>query len=440
VRPGAPISSHAGPRGATRDRVAPWFAVGAFVVIAGVIAVWTWRRLEVPGHPELPRYGMQDFRDGVYYPVRTLLAGDNPYSPSAVRRHFAPDAIFPLYTPVHLAMYLPYGLVSQRVAELVHFTLSLGMLLALALVCVRLCDIAPTVTAVFGLAAFLVATRAGYSDLFYGQVAAFLVVPTYGALHYARRMPWLAAVCLALACAKPSYGGPLALLLLAHGAVGTVVLGGTLAGLVTAVVGVFLLRAAGGLAPFVASLQENVATWSRFPELTGAQGIHPVDAVAVIDRFVELPPALHAALGAGILALGAFAAVHAWRRSELLGESMAAATVLTCIHHQIYDVLLLAVPLTAFASRRLTVVEGKLGAALRVALLALLGVAFFNYAASYQVLDGFHLTGAVRLAIVSAAGVAVTVTFLTLVWMSLARRTEPVPTDAASASAGGAPS
>lgn len=411
-----------------RDRLAAWVAVAAFVAVAGVIAAWTWKRVEIPGRPELPLYGMQDFRDGVYYPVRTLLAGDNPYSPSAVKRHFAPDAIFPLYTPVHLAMYLPYGFLPQRAAETIHFGLSLALLFALALVCLHLCDLPATVPAVFGLAAFLVVTRAGYADLFYGQVAAFLVVPTLGALHFGRRAPGLAAVCLALACAKPSYGGPLALLLLARGAVRAVVLGGLLAGTVSAVVGAFLLRAAGGVAPFIASLQENVAAWKQFPELTGPTGIHPVDLVAVIDRFVEVPPLLHAGLGLAVLALGAVAARRAWDRSELLGVSTAAATMLACIHHQIYDVLLLALPLTAIASRRLTVADGTRGEAFRSVLLAVLAVAFFNYAASTQVLEGFDLTGAARLAIVSAAGIAVTFVWGTLVAMALAPdRTSSAP-------------
>jgi len=427
VRPGTTTLSSAGSRGATRHGSAPWLAVGAFVMVVVVVAAWTWHRLEVPGRPELPYYGMQDYRDAVYYPVRTLLAGDNPYSPSAIRRHFAPDALFPLYTPVHLALYLPYGLLPQRLAELLHFALSLALIVVLAYVAVRLCELPVTITLVFGLAAFLVASRAGYANLFYGQVAAFLVVATYGALHFARRTPWLAALCLAVACAKPSYGGPLALVLLAHGAFRAVVLGALFAGTATAIVGAFLLRAAGGIGPFVASLQENVAAWSRYPELSGAAGIHPVDVPAMLQRFVDIPPALQAALGIGLLALGAFAAARALPRSELLGECTAAVTVLACIHHQIYDLLLLAVPLTALASRRLAVGAGSEAA--RTALLALLGVALFNYAASYQVLDGFHVTGAARIAIVSTGGLAVTATFVALVWASLAA---PPSTDPAS--------
>ncbi len=442
VRSGTTSIAHAGGRGTLRDRVAPWLAVGTLVAVAAVMAAWTWQHVEIPGRPELPLYGMQDFRDGIYYPIGTLLLGDNPYSPSAVQRHFAPDALFPLYTPVHLAMYLPYGFLPQRVAEAIHFALSLALLFVLALVCLRLCDLAPTTTAVFGLAAFLIATRAGYADLFYGQVAAFLVVPTFGALSFRHRAPLFAAVCLAFACAKPSYGGPLALLMLASGALRAVVLGGVLAGAVSAVVGVFLLRAAGGIAPFVASIQENVAAWNRFPELTGPHGIHPVDLVAVIDRFVAVPPLPHAALGLAILTIGAVAARRAWRRSEILGISMAAATMLACIHHQIYDVLLLAAPLTAIASRRFPIAPGPVGEVLRSVLLASLAVAFFNYAASTQVLEGFPMSGAARLAIVSAAGIAVTIVWGTLVWMSLATdRTQEAgsPIDVpAGARAGGA--
>ena len=64
-------------------------ATVALVLIVALVVGRTIARLEIPGHPELPRYGMQDFRDSIYYPVRTLLAGANPYSPSAIRERFA---------------------------------------------------------------------------------------------------------------------------------------------------------------------------------------------------------------------------------------------------------------------------------------------------------------------------------------------------------------
>jgi hypothetical protein len=408
--------------GATLGRWEAWLALAAFCLITGIVAARTYERLEVPGHPELPSYGMQDFRDSIYYPVRTLLEGDNPYSPSAVRRHYAPGSIFPLYTPMHFALHLPYGFLSQRTAELVHFGLTTVLTVILAFVCLRLCDLPATVATVFGLATFLVGTRAGYLHLYFGQVTAYLVLATYGALRFGRTRPELAALCFALTCIKPTFGVPLGVLLLASGAGRAAVLGGTLALVASLIPGAFVLRAAGGIAPFVASLRENVAGWSGLQESSGATGIYSVDTIAFVDRLYEIPPTLEVLLSLAILGLGTAAVTRAMRtapRAPLLAESVACLTMLTFTHHQFYDILLLALPATALASGRLPLAAGPAGRWWRWGLVALLAIGAFNHLSSYEVLDGFGIVGPARLAVVSATGAAITITFLVLVALAL---------------------
>jgi len=230
----------------TTTRTASILATAALVMIVALVVGRTIARLEVPGHPELPRYGMQDFRDSIYYPVRTLLAGDNPYSPTAIRKRFAAGSIFPLYTPVHFAVHWPYGLMSQRTAEAVHLISAVMFTLALAGACLVLCGVRPAIATVFGLAAVLFASRPGYMNVFQGQTAAYLVLATYGALRFGRSRPWVGAACFAFTCLKPTFGLPLGVLLIASGAVRAAVLGGLGALAISGIVGSQIVHVAGG--------------------------------------------------------------------------------------------------------------------------------------------------------------------------------------------------
>jgi glycosyl transferase family 87 len=429
VHPDSAHTASPSPRGTRATRWPPVVAVAAFALITTIIGLRMWDRLEVPGQPDLPLYAMQDFRDTIYYPVRTLLLGSNPYSPSAIRRLYAPGSTFPLYTPIHFAVHLPYGLVSQRTGELVHFVLVTILTVVIGFVCLRLCRVPTTVTNVFGLATFVLASKAGYQGLFFGQVAASLVLATYGALRFAHTQPRLAGACLAFTCLKPSFGVPLVVLLLANGAFATVAIGAILAATTSLIMGAFVWRAAGGWQPLLASLHENVATWSALPEARGATGISSVDTVALIDRWWDLPPALEVALSLAILALGAAAVARATRthrETPLLAWSIAILTMLVFTHHQFYDVLLVALPVVALVSGRIPLAADGAGQALRWGLVALLTLAAFNHLSSYEILDGYGIVGAARTAIVSATGIALTSTLLALVYVALAH-TPPRP-------------
>ena len=280
-------------------------------------------------------------------------------------------------------------------------------------------------TTVFGLAALLVASRPGYLNLYFGECAVYLVIATYAALRFGRTRPWVAGACLAFVCLKPTFGVPLGVLLLARGAVSAVVLGGTLAFVTAVVVGMFVIRGAGGLAPFIDSLGENASAWGRLSEASGATGIYSIDTVALVDRLWNIPPAIEIILSVAILAIGGLAVACASRRdgaSTRLAESVASLTILAFAHHQFYDGLLTALPITALASGRLPLPAGRTGQGLRWMLLALLTMAAFNYLSSYEALDGLGFVGATRLTIVSATGIAITFALLALATVAILER------------------
>jgi len=103
-------------------------ALLAFTVALAPVTARTFRDAVVPGHPELPRFGLRDFRDAVYYPVRALLDGNDPYQPSAYRARYPVGSKFPLYAPLALAFNLPFGLLSERAAGIAHYAFNVGCL------------------------------------------------------------------------------------------------------------------------------------------------------------------------------------------------------------------------------------------------------------------------------------------------------------------------
>ncbi len=405
---------------------APWLAVLAFVAVAALVGMRTIRNLEIPGQPDLPRYGMQDFRDGFYYPMRAFLDGRNPYSPSTLARHYPTSSIFPLYSPITFTLHLPYGFMTIRTAELVHFLLSALWILGVAFLTLRLAELRPSVAAVFAIAAVVVASRPGHSTLYTGQCAAYLVFATYAALRYARSRPWIAALAFAVASLKPTFGVPLAIVLLAMGAGRAVALGSMIALALAALPAWLVVQAAGGVRPFLRSIQENSEVWRNLPDASGATGVYSIDAIAFVDRLWNIPPAVEVIGTLLLLGLGTYAVARtASRGALLLAECLACFTILISLHHQAYDAVLLALPATALVSGRLL---PSAHPALRWGLLALLAVPAFNYLGTYQAIAALGLTGTGRLAVTSASGAATAVAFFILVTVALKSTTRsPAP-------------
>jgi hypothetical protein len=403
-----------------RSRGATWIAVCSVALLVAVVvgvAIRTVNTLEIPGRPELPRYGMQDFRDAIYYPIRTLLEGGNPYSPSDLRGRYATYTVLPLISPLTFIVHLPFAFMSQRTGEAVHFALSTFLTVLLAYLCIRWAGVTPTVTDVAAFGAILVASRPGQTNIYFGQCAAYMVIATLAAFHYRRRRPGLAIPCMALATMKPTFGVPLAVFLLADGAVRVAIVGGLIGTAAGLLAGSVAVRNAGGLAPFVASLRDNLGEWTNFQEASGATGIYSVDAVALFDRIRDLPPVVEAIMSAAILGVGALAVARLRGRDSaaLLAASVVSLTTLVFTHHQIYDALLVALPLVAFASGQVSTPAGPIGPWLRWGLVALLSVPLASYLGTYQAMTAFGITGAARLVAVSAAGAAVLMAWLAVV-------------------------
>lgn len=163
---------------------------------------------------------MTDFYSGGYYPVRALLDGENPYDRARFLELYPVADGFPPYLPVTLALHLPFGLLPRAPAAAAYFATTIALTLVLAWSALRLGGGGGreiNVAAVLLAAAIILATRPGHWNLMAGQRTLLYVLGTCAAVRFLRERPLLARLGLALAMIKPTFGVPLAILMLAAG-------------------------------------------------------------------------------------------------------------------------------------------------------------------------------------------------------------------------------
>jgi hypothetical protein len=379
-------AADAGATGATPVRPA-LLAVALFVAVASLL----FYRSSIGG------LELRDFRDAIYYPVVALIDGNNPYDTAAYFRTYPVQQEFPPYLPGLLAIHLPFALFHFEAAQVVYFGLTTMLTVALACVTLLACGLSVSAMRACGLATLIIVSRPGYWNLALGQVTVPVVIGTYVALQFAEKRPWLAALGVALALMKPTYGVPVGVLLLARKNLRVVVLGGIIAGLVSAGPMIALVRASGGPAAWIVSLQESYAGFTADPDAGASSSPDRVDAAAAVARLLGHAPSTADTLGISLLILG-LGGLAVWhlraapdQRTRTLSNSVACLSVLTCTYHQAYDLLLLALPLSALVTNRWAPAEAS--PRMRGPLLAVLMVPAFNYLCAGRVLKSLQITG-----------------------------------------------
>ncbi len=362
-------------------------AAGVFLTVASVLLYSS-----SIGGLELP-----DFRDAVYYPVVSLLDGNNPYDTAAYFRTYPVQQEFPPYLPGLLTVHLPLGWLPFETAQIVYCALTAMLTVVLAYVTLLACGLSATVARACWLGTLFILSRPGRQNLILGQVTVPVVIGTYLALAYGEERPWLAAFGLALALLKPTYGLPLSVLLLARKNVRVVLLGGVIAGLVSAGPLVALVHAAGGAAGWIASLRESYAALGVDPSAAVDVSPYRVDVAVLAARLLGHAPSPAEEIGIGLVLLG-IGALAVWRLStradqnaRTLSNSVACLTVLTCTYHLTYDVLVVALPLTALATDRWA--PSPANSRRRWLLLTLMALPAVNYLCTGRVLNSLDVMG-----------------------------------------------
>jgi hypothetical protein len=152
-----------------------------------------------------------------------------------------------------------------------------------------------------------------------------------------------------------------------------------------------LAKRAGELSTFLGEALSTVGGFHRNPESNPATSSLRIDLSALVSRFLGDPMAgaRQLVLALAIIAMSAYV-VSAAARVERGGTQGLSATViclviLLCAYHQAYDLVLLTLPVIALAARRLP--AELFSPRLRWALLLLFAGLAGNYASSFGVLE-----------------------------------------------------
>jgi len=374
--------------------------------------------------------GMIDFALNVYYPSRAFLDGVSPYDRATYLSGYPVDTAFPPYMPVTLLLHLPFAWLPFHESALVYLFMSVALVTLLAWLSLRFSGGQSSLSMVLVIAALIVLSRPGRQLLVLGQPAIEFILASYLALYYAHRAPIVSGLGLALTLIKPTFGLPLAALMLVRSRNNTAVaFGATFSMLINLpVLTILAFRAGSGsalwhdLVDTLRANQQDLSFWVVNP----ATSFTRVDITSLISRIVGYPLNAPAQL-AVMLAVLTLAAVAIHRSERSRGDhsvcamdSILCLAILLSVYHQAYDLLLLTMPFAVVTFRRLpTIFNTK---RFRLLLLGLYAMLAANYASSVSVLTRFHLlspgyeptspTGGLWLLLVSLNGVALVLSFV----------------------------
>ena len=353
-----------------------------------------------------------DFQDGLYFPTVAFFAGSDPYSP-AYLVEYGVTSPFP-YPPHALLLFRPFTLLPFGAAKLVYLVFALAMIVVIARASVRLAGLESSPSWFWGAATALLVSRPGHMAVIEGQPSLIVIVAALLALDD-RARPWARTVALAITTIKPTFGAPLLALALARGRWREAVLAGAIAVACAVPPTLSLIDHAGGLTPFLTELRTNQAQWLRNPDNDPSLSIYRIDAPAFVSRLIghRLPAAVEIGFTAVLVGLGALGVRRrgeAAARPDRVAMGLAATTVLVCIYHQTYDLLLLTPVVLALAA-----------SGTHRVVLALLAVAALNHFATYALIGRLGISGAAWLVVTSWNGLAVLAAYLTYLTTHLGR-------------------
>ncbi len=414
-------------------RVATTLALDAFLLATGMVAVRTAKLLNIEGEPLATRhYGLQDFRDNVYYPPVAYLDGRNPWDWNDYRTRYPVARPFPPYTPIFVGLHMPLAALPYDAAEAAFFAVNAALLVAVAIVALRGAGVKVTGARALAIATLLVLSRPGHQTLFLGQVAPLMTLATGLALVHASARPTLASVGLLLACAKPTYGVPLALLLLARGDDRVALHGGALAAGVGGALAIAPARVAGGWLALLESARSGLAYMAANDASFGeSTSVIRIDIASLVGRALGRPPSafVSALITVSVLGLAALA-VRRLRSVEPSGPRPLSAGVvvlalLLSLYHQAYDALLLVLPALALGAaifprgaRIASEPLCRIPSAWKLAVLACLLVPAANYFSSSTLIRQLQPGHFAWLAVTGANGIATTAAFAMWLWLA----------------------
>jgi hypothetical protein len=386
--------------------------------------------MNVPGTVNYWEWALGDFRDNVYYPVRSFLDQGNPYDRGTYLGDYPVRVRFPPYTPLHLLVHLPFGLLPHVAAQLLYFAFSIALIFALSLLSLRMCGRSPTITSTFGLAALILVSRPGHWSLMLGQTTLEYAIAVFLALGFGARSAWVSSVALGFASMKPTIGIPLALLMLCQRYSRPVVVGAAVAVVATLLPTIVLVRSAGDVHTLVGSYLDSVSVFEDDPSASPLFSPSRIDSIALVSRLMGAPIGVVVQVGWFILVMAAACAavrrvrrISTGREVDLYCIAVACLAILISLYQQSYSAILLAAPLTALIVDCWAPRQIRVARSFRPALIVLLAVPVLNHLIAARVLNSLEVREWWGLynTVVSANGLALLLAFALYVGLAFSR-------------------
>ncbi len=404
--------------------------LAAFLIVVAIAGVRTASEMNRPGEVDSSHWVFQDFRDAVYYPVVSFIDGHNPYATAEHLEAYPVLQPYSPYSPLFLLAHLPFGLLPHLPAQLSYAVLTLVLILALSYLVLWACGRrAPPAATVLLLAALILASRPGNWNFMLGQTTVELVLAVYVAQLFAVRSPWLAGVALAAATMKPTFGGPLLLLMVVQRYWRAVVIGVGVSLVMTLIPTIVLVTNSGGIGDFLGSVSSSYRTVGD--EFTSSPVISAfrVDTVALVSRITGSPFGATGELVVflTIVAIAAMALVKVRREAtgpsaNIFCTSIVSLAILIASYQQPYSALLLVLPLTALVLNCWVPLDFGVPSWTRKVLILLLVIPGVNYGASWKVTSLFETGSWPWIAVASINGMAILAAFLVYVAIAFQKR------------------
>jgi len=413
-------------------RLAPVGAV-ALLALALLFAVFRAGTMDRVGDVDLgaSHWLMTDFRTIAYFPATAFADGINPYDDAAYRPRYGAPAAFQGYPPAVLLINAPYAALGLSAAILVKAGTTVGLTGLLGFVSLKLSGIQPTFVRVAALLGILLLSRPGHWNLMLGQLTTPMVLAVYVVLSVPRERTVPAGIALAIAMLKPTYGIPLAVVMLFRQQIGGLLLGGVLTAAANLAVLAVLAERSGGFGRAVALMLEPTRSLDA-SDITSNFGAFRIDASGMLSRITGRPLGLvfSLAVAAAVIAVVVYGARRYARRAggahpEPLEVGLTCAAILLCVYHNGYDLLLLTWPATALAWRVAQApAAATAGEWFRLSLLGLLAV---NYLSTYTVLQAIGFDSPWAVPVVSVNSVVLLALFASYAWEAVR---SPAPVEA----------
>ena len=415
-----------------RPRV--WLAALALVAALGIAALRVTTLSDIGGVRLSADWALTDFRGNVYYPVRAFVDGVNPYDRASYHAHYPDAEGFPPFLPSTLLLHLPFGLLPLPLAQLAYVAFSIGLIVLAGRAVVRANGVTSWASALYA-AALVTLSRPGQWALLLGQVAPQAALLSWAALRLAARRPWLSGLALGAATFKPTFGLPIAVLMLVRGNVKAVGAGVLFALALNVPVAAVLQHRTGALELLAQDLTRPYHSWTGRSDSSPKWSFYRIDLVALSGRIAGRPLSHgeEAVITILVLAVAALL-IRRVRRSEsrpgaqALTEAIICIATLLCVHHMDYDLLLLALPLAALVYRR---TPGLLeNPTVRLGTLWLFALMAANYVSTQSVVDRLEPGAALWFALASANALMLVLIFAIYgltVWRWSSARVAPAP-------------